>query len=109
MSMTGTQMFISSTANAIPSGKAPKTRIIHADGRTVEGNHGWEDVRDLPGGTVIEQNVVDDTLPNGPHKKTRRWVAPFTLASREEDYRIAWKHFGKKRDGETQESDEASQ
>lgn len=73
--------------------KAARTRIIHADGRTVEGNHGWEDVRDLPDGTVIEQDVLDDTLPNGPHKKTRRWVAPFTLANREEDYRIAWEHF----------------
>jgi hypothetical protein len=73
--------------------KAPKTRIIYADGRTVDGNHGWEDVRDLPDGTVIEQDILDDTLPNGPRKKTRRWVAPFTLANREEDYRIAWEHF----------------
>lgn len=76
--------------------KAPKTRIIHAGGRTVEGNHGWEDVRDLLDGTVIEQDVLDDTLPNGPHKKTRRWVAPFALANREEDYRIAWEHFALK-------------
>jgi hypothetical protein len=73
--------------------KARKTRILYVDGRTVEGNHGWEDVRNLPDGTVIEQDVLDDTLPNGPHKKTRRWVAPFALANREEDYRIAWEHF----------------
>lgn len=73
--------------------RAPKTRIIYADGRMVHGHHGWQDVRDLPDGTVIEQDVLDDTLPNGPHKKTRRWVAPFALANREEDYRIAWEHF----------------
>jgi hypothetical protein len=77
-------------------GKAPKTRISYADGRMVPGNHGWEDVRDLPGGTVIEQEVLDDTLPNGPHKKTRRWVAPFATANREEDYRIAWEHFAQR-------------
>jgi hypothetical protein len=70
-----------------------KARILYADGRTVEGNYGWEDVRDVPDGTVIEQDIFHDTLPNGPHKRTRRWVAPFALANREEDYRIAWDHF----------------
>ncbi len=71
----------------------PATRITYVDGRTVSGNAGWEDVCEVPEGTVIEQEVLDDTLPNGPHKKTRRWVAPFALANREDDYRIAWEYF----------------
>jgi len=73
--------------------KEPPTVIILPDGKQLRGNHGWEDVRDLPDGTVIEQTVMDDTLPNGPHQKTRRYVAPFALANREEDYRTAWAFF----------------
>ena len=73
--------------------KEPPTVITMPDGKQLRGNHGWEDVRDLPAGTVIEQTVMDDTLPNGPHQKVRRFVAPFALANREEDYRIAWAFF----------------
>jgi hypothetical protein len=73
--------------------QAPPTVIIHPDGKKQPGNHGWEDIRDLPPGTVIEQTITDDTLPNGPHQKTRRYTAPFTLANREDDYRAAWAFF----------------
>lgn len=73
--------------------KEPPTVITFPDGKQLRGHHGWEDVRDLPAGTVIEQTVMDDTLPNGPHQKVRRFVAPFALANREEDYRIAWAFF----------------
>ena len=73
--------------------KEPPTVITLPDGKVMRGNHGWEDVRDLPDGTIIEQTVSDDTLPNGPHQKTRRYVAPFATASREDDYRIAWDFF----------------
>lgn len=72
---------------------APPTVITLPDGAKKTGNHGWEDIRDLPDGTVIEQTVADDTLPGGPHQKVRTWVAPFALANREEDYRIAWEFF----------------
>ena len=72
---------------------APSTVITLPDGTKKTGNHGWEDIRDLPDGTVIEQTVMDDTLPKGPHKKVRRYVAPFATASREDDYRIAWAFF----------------
>jgi hypothetical protein len=79
------------------SGKAaPKTRLIYPDGRIDAGSAGWEDVRDVPDGTIIEQDVIDDTLPDGPHQKTRRWVAPFVKAHREEDYGIAWEFFANK-------------
>ena len=77
--------------------KEPPTVITMPDGKQLRGNHGWEDVRDLPAGTVIEQTVMDDTLPNGPHQKVRRFVAPFALANREEDYRIAWAFFEQER------------
>lgn len=73
--------------------KEPATVITLPDGKVLRGNHGWEDVRDLPDGTVIEQTVTDDTLPGGPHQKTRRYVAPFALANREDDYRTAWAFF----------------
>ncbi|WPU55898.1 hypothetical protein SQW19_16460 [Stenotrophomonas acidaminiphila] len=73
--------------------QAPPTVIIHPDGKKQPGNHGWEDIRDLPPGTVIEQTITDDTLPNGPHQKTRRYTAPFALANREDDYRTAWAFF----------------
>lgn len=73
--------------------KERPTAITLPDGKVLRGNHGWEDVRDLPDGTVIEQTIVDDTLPNGPHQKVRRYVAPFVLADREADYRIAWAFF----------------
>lgn len=73
--------------------KEPPTVITLPEGKVLRGNHGWEDVRGLPDGTVIEQTVMDDTLPGGPHQKVRRYVAPFALASREEDYRIAWEFF----------------
>jgi hypothetical protein len=36
-----------------------------------------EDVQGLPDGTVVQQWVQDDTLPTGPYRKERRWVAPF--------------------------------
>lgn len=71
----------------------PPTTVTLPDGTKKTGNHGWEDIRDLPDGTVIEQTVSDDTLPGGPHQKTRRYVAPFALANREDDYRTAWAFF----------------
>jgi hypothetical protein len=71
----------------------PKARITLSDGTVREGQFGWEDVQDLPDGTVVQQWVQDDTLPTGPYRKERRWVAPFARASREDDYRTAWAFF----------------
>lgn len=84
--------------------KTPKTRIQAPDGKTREGNFGWEDLWEytatpeggtpkVPDGTVITQWVTDDTLPGGPRTVERRYVAPFARANREEDYRIAWEFF----------------
>lgn len=79
----------------------PKTRITWPDGKTKEGNHGWEDLyKDgeflVPDGTKVEMTVTDDTLPGGPRQVTRTFVAPFARANREEDYRIAWAFFENK-------------
>jgi hypothetical protein len=58
-------------------------------------------VQGLPDGTVVQQWVQDDTLPTGPYRKERRWVAPFACASREDDYRIAWAIFAVQAAGQT--------
>ena len=69
------------------------------DGKTKSSRLGWEDVQpkdgrpQVPDGTVIERPVMDDTLPGGPVRRTIQYVAPFSLADREEDYRTAWAHF----------------
>lgn len=73
--------------------------ITHMDGRTEIRRLGWEEVQPKEGqprladGTVIERTVRDDTLPGGPVDRTIQYVAPFTLADREADYRTAWAHF----------------
>lgn len=67
---------------------------------------GWEDVRKLqdegrlPDGSVISTTVMDDTQPGGPVRRERKYVAPFALANREEDYRIAWEFFERKKAAE---------
>ncbi|WP_396428983.1 Eco57I restriction-modification methylase domain-containing protein [Limnohabitans sp.] len=76
----------------------PKTRITTPDGKTKDGNHGWEDLyKDgvflVPDGTKVEMTVTDDTLPGGPRQVTRTYTAPFARANREEDYRTAWAFF----------------
>jgi len=73
--------------------------IRHTDGRTEIRRLGWEDVQPKDGqpqvadATVIERIVWDDTLPGGPVDRVIQYVAPFTLADREADYRTAWAHF----------------
>jgi hypothetical protein len=58
-------------------------------------------VQGLPGDTVAQQWVQDDTLTTGPNLKERRWVVPFARASREEDYRTAWAFFEAQAAGQT--------
>ena len=49
--------------------------------------------RSVPDGTVIDRPIRDDTLPGGPVDRVIQYVAPFALADREADYRVAWAHF----------------
>ena len=78
------------------------------DGRSKTGKFGWDDLRQmqeagtLPAGSTVSTTVIDDTQPGGPQTCTRSYTAPFALASREADYRIAWKFFADKPAGENQ-------
>jgi hypothetical protein len=73
--------------------------IEYPDGMQRTGAYGWDDIRQLQengkltDGTVISHTVRNDTLPTGPFMQERRYTAPFVLANREEDYRIAWEFF----------------
>ncbi len=95
------------------SRSTPRTRITTPDGKAREGNFGWEDLwayaspeagdsaealqrggtPKVPDGTTITQWLMDDTLPGGPREVQRSYTAPFTRASREDDYRVAWAFF----------------
>lgn len=82
----------------------PECTVITPDGIRQPRRLGWEDIQpkpmpdgtlhpQVPDGTVIERPITDTTQPGGPIDRTIRYVAPFTLADREADYRIAWVHF----------------
>ncbi len=78
----------------------PKTRITSPDGKTKDGNHGWEDLyKDgqflVPDGTTVDMTITDDTLPGGPRQVTRTFKAPFARANLEDDDRAAWDFFQK--------------
>ena len=69
------------------------------DGRSKTGKFGWDDIRamqdagTLPAGSIVTTTVLDDTQPGGSQTRNRSYTAPFALASREADYRIAWAFF----------------
>lgn len=73
--------------------------IEYPDGRTQVRRIGWEDVQpkngqaQVPDGSRIRRPILDDTLPDGPHDRVIEYIAPFALADRETDYRIAWAEF----------------
>lgn len=60
---------------------------------------GWEDLQPksgeahIPDGTVVERPIRDATRPGEPVIRTIQYVAPFSKADREADYRTAWAHF----------------
>jgi len=71
------------------------------DGSAKKGRFGWEDVQpkdgqpQVPNGTLIERTILDDTQPGSPTQRIIQYTAPFTLADREADYRVAWSIFAK--------------
>lgn len=85
-----------------PGKKDEPCTLIHPDGRRESKRLGWDDVMPRDGqpqlaeGTVIERMVLDDTQPGGPINRIIRYTAPFTLADREADYRVAWAFFQNK-------------
>jgi hypothetical protein len=80
-------------------------KLKFADGTTRE-VEGWDEIRGLldegrlPDGSTVTTTVMDDTQPGGPVRRERNYVAPFTLANREVDYRIAWEVFERKKASE---------
>lgn len=84
--------------------KDAECTVVTPDGIRKPHRLGWEDIQpkrmpdgtlhpQVPDGTVIERPITDTTQPGGPIDRTIRYTAPFTLADREADYRIAWAHF----------------
>ena len=57
----------------------------------------WEDIRDLPEGTVTRR-ITDDTLPGGPVERIITYHAPFDHRDREQDYRAVWTAFKQRRE-----------
>lgn len=85
--------------------------VITPDGIRKPRRLGWEDIQpklmpdgtlrpQVPDGTVIERPITDTTQPGGPIDRTIRYTAPFTLADREADYRVAWEHFSRPSPGD---------
>jgi len=80
-----------------------KLTLSNGTAREVEGwdeIHKLQDDGKLPEGSVVSTWVMDDTQPGGPTRRERKYVAPFAVANREEDYRIAWEFFEKKKAAE---------
>jgi type I restriction-modification system DNA methylase subunit len=84
-----------------PKGSRSKVDVIitYPDGRSKTSKLGWDDIcqmqeaGSLPAGSTVTTTVIDDTQPGGPQTRTRSYTAPFALASREADYKIAWAFF----------------
>ena len=75
----------------VPEAKRPVTIFISVD-----------PARDTP--ETITQYIASNGFPKDivglTGIESRRWVAPFALANREEDYRTAWEHFDLKAQAE---------
>lgn len=75
------------------------------DGTTRSGAYGWDEIRQLqeagqlPDGSIVSHSVPNDTLPTGLFMQARQYTAPFALANREADYRIAWAFFANQAEG----------
>jgi hypothetical protein len=54
----------------------------------------WEKIKDASSG-VFTREIDDDTMPDGPIKRTIEYHAPFDRCDRERDYETAWEFFEK--------------
>jgi hypothetical protein len=79
--------------------------LAYSDGTSRSGAYGWDEIRQLqeagqlPDGSIVSHSVPNDTLPSGPFMQARQYTAPFALANREADYRIAWAFFANQAEG----------
>jgi hypothetical protein len=77
--------------------------VTTPDGHSKTGKFGWDDLRQmqesgaLPAASTVTTTVGDNTQPGGVRTRTIIYTAPFALASREDDYRIAWPFFEKQK------------
>ncbi|MFB1486588.1 MULTISPECIES: hypothetical protein [unclassified Thiocapsa] len=78
-----------SLAPAPPADGAVRSRSPHPTPTTSDTALGWEDVRDLPAGSILTKTFPDDTLPGGPVQRTITYQPPFIRPDREQDYRVA--------------------
>jgi hypothetical protein len=73
--------------------------ISTTDGKSLTDKFGWNDILNmkkegkLTNGSTVSTSVIDDTQPGGDVTRTITFEAPFSLASREDDYRLAWTFF----------------
>ncbi len=76
-----------------------KVTITTPDGKSKTEKLGWsvihqmQEAGTLPAGSTVTTTVLDDTQPGGSQTRTCSYTAPFALASREADYKIAWAFF----------------
>ena len=80
---------VSSTHTDAFRGKRQPTFRSQAPDMQKHGRDTGYDGHDPNGTTVAERAVSDDILPNGPHQKTRRYVAPFADTNHQDDCRVA--------------------
>lgn len=75
-------------------------RIVFTTNRGLPGvgvdRQTWETIKDWPEGEY-SITILDDTMPGGPVERTITYQAPFDRCDREEDYRIAWEEFERRR------------
>jgi len=84
------------TGVGLPRKKGPNEKpslIEYPGGESERKRIGFEDIRDAPAGTRIRRTIIDDTMPGGPVERVIEYIAPFTTADREQDYRVAWAEF----------------
>lgn len=83
-----------------PGRKDAPCTLTFPNGRTETRRLGWDDLLPgadgeprVPDGTVVTRTVRDSTQPGPPQARHIQYVAPYALADREADYRVAWEHF----------------
>jgi hypothetical protein len=83
---------LSGVGSSRPQFEQKNITQLAAEEIVVETDQHFTSVKEMTSGCVY-RTIEDDTLPGGPHARTITYEAPFVLANREEDYRIAWEFF----------------
>lgn len=74
-------------------------RIVFTSNRNYTGigalRKEWDVYKGMKTG-CFSQDIINDTMPDGPVERTITYVAPFYKCDREEDYRTIWAEFERK-------------